>query len=391
MFRQHRQAPTSGMIMLPSHRTHSQSKQACAFPPAWEQQSSLPRGLVEQPIIWYSGRRNEGREVCAPKEAAMPANKAVFISHADEDDARCRPLLEALREWGIRYWYDKEQVAPGDSLPRSIRRGIDECDVFLRICTPAAQGSPWMRKEREWFVRSKGERNGAGSIGVLVNIVFPGYQLNQWERQFRYIDAMNRRRTTWLKDLQDFLQPAPLPQGERFHRFFQKLCREALGRNIISKSPTIVSRNAQVFQADGLPGISYWVRFGNHHRVYIDLYISRADGKALFDALARHRSELEAAIGEPLEWDTVADRKACRVSAFREGSIDDDLLTLEDIRLWALERLDAFKRVLGPKLSDLLTTGELIPKPNEQPIPQGAKPGRITQLARWLRRQPVKA
>jgi hypothetical protein len=49
----------------------------------------------------------------------------VFISHASEDkDAIARPLAEALRDKGLRVWYDEFSLTVGDSLRKSIDQGL---------------------------------------------------------------------------------------------------------------------------------------------------------------------------------------------------------------------------------------------------------------------------
>ena len=49
----------------------------------------------------------------------------VFISHASEDkDSFVRPLAKALHHLGLSVWYDEFSLRPGDSLCRSIDKGL---------------------------------------------------------------------------------------------------------------------------------------------------------------------------------------------------------------------------------------------------------------------------
>ncbi len=49
----------------------------------------------------------------------------VFISYASENkDAIARPLAEALRDKGLRVWYDEFSLTVGDSLRKSIDQGL---------------------------------------------------------------------------------------------------------------------------------------------------------------------------------------------------------------------------------------------------------------------------
>jgi hypothetical protein len=59
-------------------------------------------------------------------------------------------------------------------------------------------------------------------------------------------------------------------------------------------------------------------------------------------------------VDESLEWDRMDDRKACRIATHRSGSIDDDSLTLEEIKKWAISRLLRLKKAFGPRLKEEL-------------------------------------
>lgn len=49
----------------------------------------------------------------------------VFISHASEDkDVFVRPLATALRQLGVSVWYDEFTLTVGDSISRSIDKGL---------------------------------------------------------------------------------------------------------------------------------------------------------------------------------------------------------------------------------------------------------------------------
>ena len=48
-----------------------------------------------------------------------------FISHASEDkETFVRPLAVALRALGLKIWYDEFSLRLGDSLSRSIDKGL---------------------------------------------------------------------------------------------------------------------------------------------------------------------------------------------------------------------------------------------------------------------------
>jgi phage terminase large subunit-like protein len=62
----------------------------------------------------------------------MVGNGKVFISHAHADNERCASLLAALKEWGVDFWFDTQQMTAGDTLTRRIEDAIAERDIFIR-------------------------------------------------------------------------------------------------------------------------------------------------------------------------------------------------------------------------------------------------------------------
>lgn len=77
----------------------------------------------------------------------------VFISHASEDkDAFVRPLALALRNLGIRVWYDEFSLEVGDSLSRSIDKGLAESSYGIVIISPHFISKPWPERELSGLV-----------------------------------------------------------------------------------------------------------------------------------------------------------------------------------------------------------------------------------------------
>ena len=68
----------------------------------------------------------------------------VFISHASEDkQAFVAPLANALSDLGVRVWYDEYTLKPGDSLSRSIDRGLSSSRYGLVVLSPSFIGKSW--------------------------------------------------------------------------------------------------------------------------------------------------------------------------------------------------------------------------------------------------------
>lgn len=76
-----------------------------------------------------------------------------FISHASEDkDAFVRPLAEALRAQGLRVWYDEFTLTVGDSLRRSIDRGLARSRFGVIILSNNFFAKEWPQKELDGLV-----------------------------------------------------------------------------------------------------------------------------------------------------------------------------------------------------------------------------------------------
>jgi len=72
----------------------------------------------------------------------------IFISHAWEDkEDIARPLAEALTAAGLRVWYDEFELTVGDSLGRSIDRGLKDSRYGVVILSPHFFAKEWPQKE----------------------------------------------------------------------------------------------------------------------------------------------------------------------------------------------------------------------------------------------------
>jgi hypothetical protein len=77
----------------------------------------------------------------------------IFISHAWEDKEEiARPLTEALQQVGLKVWYDEFALTLGDSLRRSIDRGLNESRYGLVILSPHFFAKEWPQRELDRLV-----------------------------------------------------------------------------------------------------------------------------------------------------------------------------------------------------------------------------------------------
>lgn len=72
----------------------------------------------------------------------------LFISHASEDkNAFVRPLVEALQNLGVNVWYDEFTLRLGDSLSRSIDKGLESSNFGLVVISPYFLNKRWTEYE----------------------------------------------------------------------------------------------------------------------------------------------------------------------------------------------------------------------------------------------------
>ncbi len=96
----------------------------------------------------------------------------VFISHAWEDKEEiARPLAEALRQKGLRVWYDEFALTLGDSLRRSIDRGLAQSRYGVVILSPHFFNKEWPQRELDGLV-AKEVSSGKTILPVWHNVTW---------------------------------------------------------------------------------------------------------------------------------------------------------------------------------------------------------------------------
>ncbi len=157
----------------------------------------------------------------------------VFISHSHEDNDLCEQVIQALQQWGVRFWFDRKDLRGGSVLSETIEKAIAESRYFLRVCSPAATKSDYMRREAEYFIELRdAERKvspEATSRQLIPLIVAEPYSPGLLDADTLRILAVSRPRSAWLNELRTALDvPAAPPQptpprpaasdGDRRHR-----------------------------------------------------------------------------------------------------------------------------------------------------------------------------
>jgi hypothetical protein len=90
-----------------------------------------------------------------------------FISHASEDkNDFVRPLADALRHQHLEVWYDEFSLKVGDSLRRSIDRGLSQSGFGIVILSPDFFRKQWSQWELDGLVA----RQNAGGASIILPV-----------------------------------------------------------------------------------------------------------------------------------------------------------------------------------------------------------------------------
>lgn len=119
----------------------------------------------------------------------------VFICHASEDkEGFVRPLAETLRKLGVSVWYDEFSLKPGDSLSKSIDKGIAGSNFGIVVISPAFIGKAWPDHELRGLVNRDVEEDLKilpiwHGVGKKVVMEFSPSLADKWAIDTRKDDA----------------------------------------------------------------------------------------------------------------------------------------------------------------------------------------------------------
>lgn len=143
----------------------------------------------------------------------------------------------------------------------------------------------------------------------------------------------------------------------RYRQFFQALINTLHKEHQFTAASRARPQNWYGFKS-GFSGFSYTASFKVTQAARVAIEISTGDkarNKALFDRLYERREGIEEVLRDSLTWDRKDEYQSCIISVEREGRIEDDEETLEQIREWMIKWLLAFKEAFGPHLDEILS------------------------------------
>jgi hypothetical protein len=135
---------------------------------------------------------------------------------------------------------------------------------------------------------------------------------------------------------------------EKYRAFFQELIDDL--RNIYKFTNAKVGQpqNWYTFSSENSKLFKYSASFAMGDRIRAEIYIDsgvKEQNEALFDFLFQRKESIEKSFGSTLVWERLEAKRACRVAIYRDGSIDEDSETLENIKKWTIDNLLKFKSV----------------------------------------------
>jgi len=105
---------------------------------------------------------------------------AVFLSYASEDAAMVDGLRAALDDAGMRVFFDKRQLKAGNSWEAKLRRGIDECSLFIPVIssnTVTTEPDRFFRKEWRIAIERAKHKSFNPDTAFLLPVVIDGLSI----------------------------------------------------------------------------------------------------------------------------------------------------------------------------------------------------------------------
>jgi hypothetical protein len=96
-------------------------------------------------------------------------------------------------------------------------------------------------------------------------------------------------------------------------------------------------------------------------RAGVELYMHRDPLKHAIRTLEQQKAEIEAEIGESLEWQELSGKKASRIALYLQGVDPSDEGSFPEIQSWMLQRMQKFRRAFAVKVKALDMDGQALP------------------------------
>ncbi|SFG66594.1 toll/interleukin-1 receptor domain-containing protein [Neptunomonas qingdaonensis] len=141
------------------------------------------------------------------------SHKDVFICHASEDkDSYIKPLTELLKDNGITFWIDSQDLRLGEHLDQSIPQALNNARFGLVIFSKAFLSKEWTNRELQ-LIRDKEEAENEIILLPILEDISQELILTKYgflrDRKFLKWTELNKL----IDDLKHYLQGTAVPNN----------------------------------------------------------------------------------------------------------------------------------------------------------------------------------
>jgi len=146
------------------------------------------------------------------------AKPKVFISHSSQDKNFVESLAKDFRGLGINVWYDKWEIAVGDSIVDKIFEGLEASDTLVIVLSQVSVSSRWVKEELSTAVMRRISENNIRILPALIESCDIPTPL----KHIRYADFRGNREDG-LFDLLEAIMPGHL-MWQSLAPLYEQLC-----------------------------------------------------------------------------------------------------------------------------------------------------------------------
>jgi hypothetical protein len=160
----------------------------------------------------------------------------------------------------------------------------------------------------------------------------------------------------WKKSIQNPLPGQTSEKNEKYREYFQRLIDELREKHRFTNARKGQPQSWYSF-ASGISGITLGMCFAWNNKARIEVGIDVGEqerNKELFDTLYSKKDQIESEYGESMIWERLDDRKSSRIALYREGSIEGDTESLEDLMKWSITHLIKMKKTVIPRIKQAI-------------------------------------
>ena len=228
--------------------------------------------------------------------SALEFEYDAFLSHASEDGEWCEKLADRLRDEGVRVWFAKRELQPGDHLLARLNEGIEKSRKMIAIWT-----RNYFREEKVWTLAESYGRQHSDVLSEqrpLIPLLREDCKIPSTLRNILFIDCRND--ADFDLRFRELVQALDLPRRDvRSDDFFEarehELDRQERGRLTFAKGKRFEDEVATLYRLLGFD-VRQDVQLSGFQ---IDLMIEQKQGGLLTQAIVECKdSGIDCPIGQ---------------------------------------------------------------------------------------------